>query len=85
MILYHTGEQKQQAFVSKEKIEKEEMYTDPIVTEIQPFEHFYTAEEYHQNYYDSNQNAPYCSLVIAPKIKKLLEKFGSEVKEEYKK
>lgn len=83
-ILYRNDEQKQLALASKEKIEKEGMYTNPIVTEILPFEHFYTAEEYHQNYYDSNQTAPYCSYVIAPKIKKLLEKFGSQVKDEYK-
>lgn len=83
-ILYHSKEQKEQALASKEKIEKEGMYKDPIVTEILPFEKFYTAEEYHQNYFDRNQAAPYCTYVIAPKVKKLLEKFGSEVKDEYK-
>lgn len=83
-ILYHSEEQKKQALASKEKIEKEGMYTDPVVTEILPFENFYTAEEYHQNYYDTNPNAPYCSYVITPKIKKLLEKFGNKVKDEYK-
>src|SRR5260221_8467656 len=85
VIFYHSDEQKQKALSSKEKVEKEEMYKDPIVTEIKPFDQFFTAEQHHQNYYDTNQNAPYCSLVIAPKVKKLLEKFGNEVKDEYKK
>ena len=55
-----------------------------IVTQLLPFEEFYTAEEYHQNYYDNNPLYPYCKVVINPKIRKLLEKFGKEVKEEYK-
>lgn len=84
VIFYHNDEQKKDAETSKEKVDEEHMYADPIVTEILPFENFYTAEEYHQNYYDNNQSAPYCSFVIAPKIKKLLEKFGNEVKDEYK-
>jgi peptide-methionine (S)-S-oxide reductase len=57
-----------------------------IVTEIKPLKKFYTAEEYNQNYYEKNKYLnPYCTLVISPKIKKLLTRFGSEVKDEYKK
>ena len=84
MILYHTDEQKKLAEKSKEDIEKSGEYKDPIVTEIQPFEKFYTAEEYHKNYYENNQSAPYCTFVINPKIQKLLKEFGNDVKEEYK-
>jgi peptide-methionine (S)-S-oxide reductase len=84
VIFYHSEKQKEEALKSKNDLEKEKMYSDPVVTEIVPFERFYTAEEYHQNYYDSNTSYPYCSVVISPKIKKLLEKFGEDVKEEYK-
>lgn len=85
VIFYHNEKQKEIAEKSKEKIEKEHMYDNPVVTEIIPFDKFYTAEQYHQNYYEQNKNSnPYCSLVISPKIKKLLEKFNGDVKEEYK-
>lgn len=43
-------------------------YPQPIVTEAKPLEAFYPAEDYHQNYFTSNQQQPYCSLVIAPKV-----------------
>lgn len=83
MILYHTDEQKNLAVKSKEDLEKSGKYKDPIVTEIQPFEKFYIAENYHKNYYENHQYAPYCMFVINPKIQKLLKEFGNDVKEEY--
>lgn len=52
------------------------LYRDPIVTEITQFEHFYPAEDYHQNYYALNKNKnPYCSIVIEPKLKKFREMY----------
>lgn len=84
VIFYHDDEQKRMAEESKEKMEKSGKLHDKIVTEIAPFEKFYTAEEYHQNYYDSNRSYPYCRVVIDPKIRKLLEEFRKDVKEEYK-
>src|SRR3989344_5230656 len=82
-IFFHSNKQKEIA--EKSFLIHQRSYKDKIVTEIKPFEKFYKAEDYHQNYYDNNQSYPYCSFVIAPKVKKLLEKFGKEVKEEYKK
>ncbi len=46
------------------------------VTEILPLDQFYPAENYHQNYFNSHKDAPYCQLVIAPKIRKLLDHYG---------
>ncbi|HBB76864.1 MAG: peptide-methionine (S)-S-oxide reductase [Candidatus Levybacteria bacterium RIFOXYA1_FULL_41_10] len=83
VIFYHTPKQKEEAEKSKTEHQKE--FKDKIVTDILPFEKFYTAEEHHQNYYDRNQSYPYCSAIIAPKVQKLLDKFGDKVKEEYKK
>ena len=68
---------------SKKELEKEGVYKMPIVTEITPFENFYVAEDYHKNYYENNQSAPYCNFVIDPKVNKLLLKDANNVKEEY--
>ena len=84
VIFYHNDEQKRMAEKSKEEMGMSGKLHDQIVTEILPFEKFFTAEEYHQNYYDSNRTYPYCRVVIDPKIRKLLEEFRKDVKEEYK-
>lgn len=69
IILYHNEAQKLAAEKSKTQAQKN--FKHPIVTEIVPFTKFYEAENYHQEYYDNNSNAPYCQIVIAPKLKKL--------------
>lgn len=84
VVFYHSAEQKQSAEKFVAKLERDKVYSRPVVTTIEPFKNFYFAEDYHKNYYDRNREAPYCDATIAPKIHKLLEKFGKEVKEEYK-
>jgi len=69
IILYRNEEQKQIAEKSKAEAQKD--FKHPIVTEIVPLKKFYPAENYHQEYYDKNSSAPYCQLVIAPKLHKL--------------
>ncbi|MDQ3718924.1 MAG: peptide-methionine (S)-S-oxide reductase, partial [Thermoproteota archaeon] len=80
---YHDQTQKEIAEKSKKELEKEAVYQNPIVTEITPFSNFYEAEDYHKNYYDNNQDAPYCNFIIDPKVHKLVMKYGNDVKEEY--
>ena len=76
VIFYHDEDQK--------KIAESKMKPG-YVTQIVPFEKFFSAETYHKDYYDKNHDSnPYCSVVIDPKVKKLLQKFSSEVKDEYK-
>lgn len=84
VIFYHSEKQKEIAEESKKQLEKDNVYKDKIVTEILPFNTFYKAEQYHQNYYDRNKDYPYCQFVIDPKISKLLKQYSTEVKEEYK-
>jgi peptide-methionine (S)-S-oxide reductase len=69
VILYHDEAQK--AAAEKSKAATQKNFKHPIVTEIVPFAKFYPAEGYHQEYYDNNLNAPYCRVVIAPKLEKL--------------
>jgi len=73
VIFYANEEQKKAAEAAKVRAKKE--WSDPIVTEIAPLKAFYAAEDYHQNYFNLNKNRnPYCSVVIAPKLHKLVEK-----------
>lgn len=77
-IYYHSAEQKTAA---KAAINAEAAnWPDPIVTEVTPAQTFYSAEGYHQNYYNENGAQPYCQYVVAPKVKKAIEKFGSRLK-----
>ena len=85
VIFYHSENQRNIAEKVRDEIADSGLYHDPIITEIVPFEAFYTAEEYHQNFYETNKNQGYCSYVITPKIHKLLKEYSKEVKEEYKK
>lgn len=83
IIFYHDEKQKQTAMNIKEKLEKEKVYQDPLVTEIIPYTVFYEAEPEHKDYYDKNRSAPYCRLITDPKIKILFKNFSDMLKEEY--
>ncbi len=71
-IFFADEEQKQAALRAKAAAQKN--WDDPIVTEITPLGKFYPAEDYHQNYFKENPDQGYCTFVIKPKIKKLVEK-----------
>ncbi len=78
-IFYHNEEQRDLATAYKDKLNKSGAWIDPIVTEIAPFEAFYEAENYHQNYYDNNGSQPYCNFVITPKVEKFKEVFKDKL------
>lgn len=58
------------------KLNSDDVYGKPVATEVRKFEKFYEAESYHRNYYNNNQSAGYCQVVINPKLEKLREKFA---------
>jgi peptide-methionine (S)-S-oxide reductase len=81
-VFYHNQEQKQIASQLKQALDSSGTYTNPIVTEITEFTEFYSAESYHQNYYNLNKNKnPYCSVVITPKIEKFRKVFKDKIAE----
>ena len=80
IILYHDLNQKKSAEESINKFNNNGLYLGQIVTELQEYKEFFTAEKYHQDYYKNNKQQPYCSFVISPKIKKLKEKFKNKLK-----
>lgn len=79
-VFYHTEEQKQLATEYRKKLDASGAFDNPIVTEITAFTEFYPAEDYHQNYFNLNGTAPYCSYVIQPKIEKFQKVFKSKLK-----
>lgn len=77
IILYHDETQREIAQQVFEEVKP--LYEDPIVTELKPFEVFYNAEDDHQNYYNNNQDARYCQIVIDPKIQKLKKRYADKL------
>jgi len=72
-VFYHNDKQREIAEKSKKSAEKYGLFENSIVTEISALSIMYVAEEYHQDYYRLNINAPYCQVVIQPKLKKLFD------------
>lgn len=79
-IYYHTPEQKQIAEQTIRDVTAEGVWDNPIVTEVEPLDVFYPAEDYHQNYYVDNPNQGYCRVVIAPKVAKFRQKYLAKLK-----
>ena len=79
IILFHSEDQKEEALNTIESLDNEGLWKHKIVTEVVPFMAFYKAEDYHQEYYENNKEAPYCQLIISPKIEKLYKLFGDKV------
>jgi peptide-methionine (S)-S-oxide reductase len=75
VIFYTNQKQKEEALNFIDKLEKSHDYKDSIVTAIEPLDKFYLAEDYHQKYYESHKDAPYCQIVIEPKLEKLNKEF----------
>lgn len=79
-VFYHTAEQKEKAAKYKAALDKSGAFHAPIVTEVSPFTSFYIAENYHQDYYNSNGSQPYCTYVIRPKLEKFQKVFKDKLK-----
>jgi len=79
-IFYHNDAQKDLAQKYMKELDASGAFDAPIVTEIAPFKNFYVAENYHQNYFNENGSAPYCSFVIQPKVEKFEKVFKDDLK-----
>ncbi len=80
VVFYHNEEQKAKTTKYKAELDKSGAFDNPIVTTLEPFTIFYPAEEYHQNYYNSNGSQGYCQFVIRPKVEKFEKVFKSKLK-----
>jgi peptide-methionine (S)-S-oxide reductase len=81
IILWHDEEQRAVAEQLVEELERSGAFDAPIVTEIVPLEAFYPAEDVHQSYFERNGRAPYCRIVIEPKLAKLRERHAAQLAE----
>ena len=81
-IFYHDQQQKRDAEEVIKEITDEGIYDASIVTEVTPFEKFWPAEDYHQEYFVNNPNQPYCGAVVAPKVRKFRQKFADRLKKQ---
>ncbi len=81
VIFYHDEAQKAAAERIRDETAAAKVWANPIVTEIVPFDVFYEAEGYHQDYYVNNPNQPYCAYVIDPKVRKFRKSFQEKLKQ----
>ena len=79
-IFYHDEEQRRVAEEVISDVEARGVWDDPIVTEVTPFDTFYVAEDYHQEYFARNGYQPYCQVVIAPKVAKFRKQYLERLK-----
>jgi peptide-methionine (S)-S-oxide reductase len=79
-IFHHSFGQEHDARKTITDLDLQNIWEDPILTQVVPFEKFYKAEIDHQNYYANNSNQPYCAIVIAPKVAKFRKQFIDKLK-----
>lgn len=83
VIFYHNEEQKTIAEQSLKETDASSMYSDPIVTTIDPLINYFKAENYHQNYYNDNREKnSYCTYVVKPKVEKYKKQFKDKLKKD---
>jgi methionine-S-sulfoxide reductase len=80
VIFYRNDKQRNIAKSIIDDLNNEHVYVTPIVTQLVPYTNFYKAEDYHQDYYNQNKQAPYCRLVIQPKLEKFEKLFKDRLK-----
>jgi len=79
-VFVHSPEQRERTEAMIRRLTDEKIFPNLIVTEIAPAGDFYTAEDYHQNYFAENSAQPYCQAVISPKVAKLRQKYAARLK-----
>ena len=79
IILWHDAEQRETAEAVIDELNAS-VFSDGIVTEVEPLDTFYEAETNHQDYYETNPSRPYCRAVIDPKLKKLRQKHADKLR-----
>ena len=80
VIFFNSPEQKAVAEETIRELTAKGVWKNPIVTEVTAATEFYSAEDYHQEYFQNNSYQPYCQMVVAPKVEKFRSKFSAKRK-----
>jgi peptide-methionine (S)-S-oxide reductase len=80
-IFYANDAQKETAQAYIAQLTKSGVFSGPIVTQVVPFERFYAAEDYHQNYLANHPYQPYIVFNDMPKLKRLQQQFPTLYKQ----
>ncbi len=80
VVFYHSPEQKEIAASLIAELNDAGIWGKPIVTEVVPFQAFHKAEDYHQEYFRTNPEQPYCQAVVAPKVAKFRKHFVEKLR-----
>lgn len=78
-IFYHDDSQREAARAIIKEIDDEQIWPDPVVTEVVPINNYHQAEDYHQNYFKNNPQNQYCQMVLAPKLAKFKKTFANRL------
>ena len=81
VIFYRTDDEKIEAEKKVRDIDASLTDGTRVVTQVLPLGEFFKAEDYHQNYFKTNASAPYCQLIIEPKIEKVKKRFAELVQQ----
>ena len=79
-IFFHSEAQKLEALKIIAEINEEQIWPDPVVTEVTEINNYYPAEDYHQNYFKNNPQNQYCAMVVAPKLAKFKKTFAERLR-----
>jgi len=79
-VMYHDDKQKKLAETYIQQIDSSGVFESKVVTALEKLDTFYAAEDYHQNYYNQNGEAPYCQFVVRPKVEKFEKKYKDKLK-----
>ena len=79
-VFYHDEAQKSIADKVIGEINNAHIWSSPIVTELKPYTKFYSAEEYHRDYFENHPEQGYCQAIIAPKVLKFRQKWAGKLK-----
>ena len=80
VIFYRDELQQKTAEEVIAELTRDKVFSDPIVTAVEPASTFYVAEDYHRDYFANNSMQPYCMAVVAPKVRKIREKYAQRLK-----
>lgn len=81
-VFYHDDDQKAQAEAIIKEITDEQIWPDPVVTEVVPVNNYHEAEAYHQDYFKNNPQNQYCAMVVAPKLAKFKKTFAQRLRKD---